>query len=352
MSYQIIVGQATYTVVDDLTDTFQVLLSGQVLSAEWNEPLPGFQINVDRPDIFVKTMAGGFFALAGHVNQLFPQLDSTAYAFDVSASAANTVGQTVTIAVPMGSTFPLAEQNFSLNYVPLRVQGRVTLAATGAPVANAAVTIDLPNALTLRSVSQFEHAAGTPVRSGSLSPSGAGRAVAQTAPLAALTLQLDNTAGLAPGFILRLGAPAAFLFVVIDSVGPEPGVVNLRTPVTRTVTAGEPAQRVTFTPDGNSQPLAEAIPAGLGLLPLGGSLAAGAVQIDDASPARVEYHAVGALADSQGYYRLDGIGRRRSISLRALNPPPPATPTHQAVQGWLVNPRQPVNIVDLPLTPI
>ena len=74
MRYQLNVNQRIYTVVDDGTETFQLLLSGQVLSAEWSEPLPTFQIEVDRPDIYVKIMAEGYFALAGKVERLFPML--------------------------------------------------------------------------------------------------------------------------------------------------------------------------------------------------------------------------------------------------------------------------------------
>ena len=105
---------------------------------------------------------------------------------------------------------------------------------------------------------------------------------------------------------------------------------------------------MTFAPDGTAQLLTDDLPAGIGLLPLNGNLGGDALQIDDADPLLVEYHAVGALTDSQGYYRLNGVGRRQTIHLRAVDP----LALNDAERDWLIDPRRPVNTVSLALTPI
>jgi hypothetical protein len=346
MSYQIEVNQRIYTVVDDLTDRFEVLLAGRVLSAVWNEPLPGFQIEVDHPDVFVNVMADGYFALAGKIGLLFPDLATQAYALQLTVDAPFHTGSTATVPVPPGSTFPLPQQLFLLHYRLVRLQGRITLAADGSPVIGAAVTINEPNLATLRSPTQFPHLAGTPIRSGSLNPAGGPRTITLAALRGEQLVMLNDTTGLAAGSIVRLGNPETYLFVVVDSVGPVPNQVHLRGLLTRSVAAGEVAQPVTFAPDGGSQPLATDLPAGLGLLLLGGNLGGNALLIDDATPTQVEYFAAGAIADSAGYYRLDGIGRVQSINLQAVNPPT----THDIERIWFIDNRRSVNTVNLALT--
>jgi hypothetical protein len=73
-----------------------------------------------------------------------------------------------------------------------------------------------------------------------------------------------------------------------------------------------------------------------------------AVQIDDGNPNLIEYHWIGALADSEGFYRLDGIGRRQSVTLYGRN----LAVTHDGTNVWFIDTNQPVNSVDLRLTPI
>ena len=109
---------------------------------------------------------------------------------------------------------------------------------------------------------------------------------------------------------------------------------------------GEEAQLVTFVPDGGLQQLTADLPAGIGLLPLNGTLGGDAQQIDDADPLLAEYHVVAAVTDNQGYYRLSGVGRRQTVHLRAVDAPA----LNDAERDWLLDPRQPINTVNFPLT--
>jgi hypothetical protein len=347
MSYTVTANQRLFTVVDDLTDVFQVVVTGRVTSAEWNTSLAAFQIEVDHPDVFVKTFPTGYFALAGKIPVLFPQLATQAYTLQITVSAPGHEGTTLTVNVPIASTFPLAEQNFPLNFTPIRIQGRVTLAATGTPVVSAVVRVDEANLSTLRTPTRFAHANGTPVNSGALNPSGALRTVIESAPPDAQQLRLSDTTGLAGGSILRLGSATGYTFVVLDSL-PQPGTVLLRGTPRRSVNFGEEARLVTFAPDGGSQQLTADVPAGIGLLPLDGTLGSDALEIADADPLRVEYHAVSAITDTQGYYRLSGVGRRQGVHLRAVDAPA----LNDAERDWLIDPHQPINTVNFSLTPI
>jgi hypothetical protein len=348
MTYSVTANQRLYTLVDDLTDRFQVIVTGRITSAEWNLPLATFQIEVDRPDVFVKILPTGYFALAGKIPVLFPELAMQAYALQITVSAPGHEGASATVNVPIATnTFPLPEQNFALNYAPIRLQGRVTLAATGAPLVNATVTVDEPNLSTLRAPTRFTHANGTQVNSGALNPSGAIRTVIEAAPPDAQQLRLSTTAGLGGGSILRIGNASAYTYVVLDSV-PQPGIVVLRGTPRRSLNFGEEARRVTFVPDGGSQQLTADVPAGIGLLPLNGALGGSALQMADADPLRVEYFSAAALTDTQGYYRLSGIGRRQSIHLRAVDAPA----LNDAERDWLIDPRQPINTINFSLTPI
>ena len=347
MTYQRTANQRIYTLVDDLTEIFQVVVTGRVTSAEWNTPLANPQIKVDHPAVFVRTFTTGYFALAGKIPVLFPELDTQAYALQITVSAPGHDGSTVTVAVPISSAFPLAEQSFLLHYTPVRLQGRVTLASTGAPVVSATVRVDEANLSTLRAPTRFAHLNSTQVNSGTLTSSGVLRTVIHSTPPDAQELRLSDTTGLGGGSILRLGNPMAYTFVVLDSV-PQPGIVLLRGTPRRSVNQGEVARLVTFAPDGGTQQLSDDVPAGVGLLPLDGTLGGDALQIDDPNPLQVEYHAVAAVTDSQGYYRLNGVGRRQTVHLRAVDAPV----LNDAERDWLIDPRQPINTVNFSLTQI
>lgn len=348
-SYEVVANQRIYHVVDDLTMRFGLLVAGRVRSASTGTALRQFDVQVDNDElgaVFVKIMLDGFFALAGNSARLFPDLANTAYQLDLTISAPHYRPLTTSVNIPANSTFPLPELALTLDLQTLRIAGRVTRADNGAAVGNGRVTVQETNVATLRTPLHFDHAAGTVVQPVTLAPNGAGRTLAAEARQSAGELVLDSAAGLGAGVILRLGPPHEFEYVTVDVPGSSPNSLVLRGITRRGFPVGSVVQPVTATPGAPPRALTEDLRAGDGLLLLDGAIAGDALQVEDADPARIEFHALDARTDAQGYYRLDGFGRIRTFTLFAEN----TASTQNANRTWTIEPLRPVNTVDLSLT--
>lgn len=345
--YQVQVGSRLYTVVDDLTSSYQVLVAGQVASEPSGVTLLPV-VQVDYPQVQVKIGRDGFFCLAAHVPQVFPDLDTTPYNLNLTIQAERHQPLSIPLLIPAGSAFPLPALDISLRYLPLRIQGGVTMGIGGAAVGLARVAIDQANLLTLRTPLHFDHLAGTPVSACTFADLGAGRSLVQAASFQAAELFLDNSAGLLPGSVLRLGGEPDYEYITVDAGGAQPGQVFLRGGLRRSYPAETPVQTVNVT-TGAVATLARDASAGQGLLWLVAGLAAGGIQVQDAIPAHVEHHALGALsrntAEDRGYYRIDGVVDLHTIRLHAENP----AATHLTDQDWNIDLTQPVNTVNLRL---
>ena len=73
------------------------------------------------------------------------------------------------------------------------------------------------------------------------------------------------------------------------------------------------------------------------------------IEIVDDTAALVEYHAPGAITDDNGYYRLDGITRVRTVYMDA------SAAGFAAMRepiAWTIDYGQPVNNVDFRLAPL
>jgi hypothetical protein len=348
MTFQRIINQYRYRAIVDHTNIFQVIVFGMASSAASHLPISGLHVSIDHADIAVNTLTDGYYALAAHVPQAFPALATQAYTFDITFSAPFHDDVLVTINIPPGSTFPLPPEDVVLTYRPIQIQGRVTLAATEQPQANATVSVHETNVATLRLPTRFAHSSRTPVQGGTLDPTSTRHRVARTSVPPASAVTLDATTAIATGTILRLGDPIAYLYVIVDSVDTATDTVQVRGGINRTVRQGEPAEVVTFTASGSTLALDQDIAIESGLLPLNGSIETAALQINDANPQQVEYHTLSALTDVQGYYRLTGINGRPSVLLRAVD----AMISNSAERNWLINIRERVNIVNMPLRPI
>ena len=83
-------------------------------------------------------------------------------------------------------------------------------------------------------------------------------------------------------------------------------------------------------------------------MPLPNELPVDTIEIADAAAVSVEYKTLGAISDADGYYRLDGIHRVRTVYLDASKTgfAKMASPT-----AWTIDYAQPVNIVDFRLFP-
>lgn len=243
MIYTVEANQRIYTVVDDLTTVFQVIAGGRVTGVPNDVTLRQFHVHVDHPDVFVKTSPDGFFCLAGIIDRIFPDLDSTDYLLTLQIDATNYQTQTVPVNVLMNSTFPLTQLAIAMAYTPLRLEGRVTLDADGSPVAGATVRVTQPaQTLALRTPLHFDHAAGTMINSCTLAPAAPRALVAGVTPPDD-RLTLDDASGLIAGNILQIGSPAAE-YVAVSGTGAAPGEVLLQAPVQSTHIAGAFVQRV------------------------------------------------------------------------------------------------------------
>jgi hypothetical protein len=359
--YQVQTESRTYTVTNDLTTTYRVLIIGSVQDETSGSPLGvPFSVQVSRPDLIVKTLAGGSFVVSGYPEVSFPYLATTNYPLSLTISAIGYRPQSPANNIPANSTFPLPPITVKLRRLPVRVQGRVVKQASDRPpVAGAKiVSVDDPNnppavhTCALRSLLYFDHASGVTVRERALTAIGSAKQLAADAPAGTTTLSLSNRTGLAANRIVAFGPDVQAEYAVIDSMDPEPsdltkpGNITLRNGLNHSFAAGTNAQRVTAGAIGTSRNLAADANAGDGVLLLDGLLNVDTVEVADPTATKVEYHAVGALSDTDGFYRLDGVGRVSTIFLNAS-----AAPLHDSTLGWAIEYSNPVNVLDFYLLP-
>jgi len=359
--YQVQAEDRTYTVAGDLTTVYRALVIGSVQDEISSLPLEGvWSVQVSRPDLRVKTAAGGSFAVSGYPEWSFPALATTSYSLTLAFAASGYRGQSLDVNIPAQSTFPITASLIKLRRLPVRIQGRVVKATSGrSPVSGAKlVSVDDPDsppavhACALRSPLYFDHASSVTVRERTLTPAGSARQLAADAPAGTTTLALSNRTGLAPNSLVAFGPDLRLEYAVIESMDPEPsdltqpGNITLRNGLNHSLAAGGQAQPVTAGAVGTSHNLAAGANAGDGILLLDGLLNVEAVEVADPLTTQVEYHAVGALSDSDGFYRLDGAGRVATLFLNAS-----AASLHDLTQGWTIDFANPVNVLDFYLSP-
>ena len=359
--YQVQTEDRTFTVTDDFTSTYRVLILGSIQDEISSSQLEaGVSAHVSRPDLKVKLAAGGAFAVNGYPEVSFPDLATTSYSITLAVSAGGYRSQLLTVNIPAQSTFPITESTVKLRRLPVRVQGRVVKATSGrSPVAGARlVSVDDPanpptvHTCALRSPLYFDHASAVTVREIPLTATGPVKQLAAEAPVGTTTLALSNRTGLAPNSIVAFGPDIQVEYAVIESMDPEPsdltkpGNITLRNGLNHRLAAGAQAQQVTLGAVGTSHNLAAEANAGDGILLLDGLLNMETVEVADPTATKVEYHAVGALSDPDGFYRLDGAGRVTTIFLNAS-----AAPLHDLTEGWTIDYSSAVNVLDFYLSP-
>jgi hypothetical protein len=161
-------------------------------------------------------------------------------------------------------------------------------------------------------------------------------------------LNLSVRTGLAANSIVRLTGSAGVLleYAVVDHLGPgaasTPGQVYLRNTFNSSYSvAGTAVDFVTATAAGAVGALSTDADAGDGVL-LSSVLFSGTVALETGTPS-AEFHEVGALSGSDGYYGLDGMGRVQELVLQATQGALTST------VDWFVEYDQPLNLVDFRL---
>jgi hypothetical protein len=343
--------------VDDCTTTYWALITGAVTDEIFGDFFsPEFVVEVSRKDLRAKTTPNGLYAVTGYPGQSFPQLNSTSYTVNLILSAPGFRDNPLQVTIPQNADFPVTVQNVAMRRLPVRIQGRVVSDATRVPIAGALI-LSMENAISppampitiVRSPLYFAHANGSPVQQVTMTLFGSAT-LTQNADAGAQILNLTARSGLTAHSVVRLANASQVVveYGVVDHLGPlaanQPGQVFLRNVLNRSYAAGvsTSVQFVNATSIGAPANLTMDADAGDGVLLANQFLNGTTVELEPATP-KVEYHEVGALSDSDGYYRLDGMGRVSEIFLQA------SQGTSKEIEDWFVEYDQAINIVDFRL---
>jgi len=358
-SLTITVDNTTYSVVDDRATFYDVVIQGAVtdeIAGSFNAP--GFSVETARADLQSKTTQQGLYGVAGYPNLSFPKLATTSYTVNLTLQAAGYQDYALAVTIPVNAIFPVTAPGAAMRRLPVRLQGRVVVDATGLPAAGAqVVSVDNPNPPSppppppvphtnlLRSPLYLAHAAGAQAQLVTLTTTGTAQ-LTLAAAAGATTVTFNTTAGLSGSAFIRFATPSQTLVEYAQAHGPglAAGQIVLRNGLNRSygAGAGTDVRFVTATPAGSASSLLIDADAGDGVLVTDQLFQSGTLVVDGGSPALVEYHELGAVADGNGYYGFEGVGRVQQLFLRA-NPATPGTP----VLPWAIEFDQPINVVDL-----
>jgi hypothetical protein len=349
-AHQVKANGLLYTVVDDCTISYQAVVTGEVtdeIFGDFREP--GLTVSVSRPDLRPKTSTDGLYAVAGYPAQAFPDLSTTSYPLTLTVGAAGFRTVTLPMTIPMNATFPVPAPPAALRRLPIRIQGRVVKDAIPHNPVGGVLVQSQPNPSTpttfvtaLRSPLYFPHTSGASVQAVSLTS--AGSAVLSTAAAAGSNvLNVSTRSGLAPGVLVQLSTPSLELleYGVVDSLGPgplaSPGQVFLASPLNRSYANAGAVSFFSASPAAPAANLLTDADAGDGVL-VATRPFTGTTLVADAGALNVEYHEIGALTGSDGFYGFDGMGRVQDIVLKAGASP--------KTVDWFIQYEQPINFVD------
>jgi hypothetical protein len=368
---QLFVDNRKYTLARDFQSSYQVLASGLVRDALTGEAPAGplsisLQLTkvaaidqVMKSLIFIKVLGSGLFCLAGVPERIFPDLSTIDYTLGLQIQVPGYKSVQLPVSIPSKSIFPLKTLlQVDMQPLPIRIQGRVMgMTTTPTPLVGASVfLVDEPNTtltehvVALGSPLYFPHSAGTTVQQLPLTPSGATRHLATSASAGNQFLILKDSTGLGLGDILLISSQEASEYVIVDNLPHNvPGQVTLFNVLNYSYAAVAETTVQQYTPGaaGTSTTLSRPAHIGDGVLFLPISLSpasAGTIKLADATSSLVEYHALGAVTDKDGYYRLDGITQVQTVYMATSAAGYPAM---KAPVAWTVDYTQPVNSVDL-----
>jgi hypothetical protein len=161
------------------------------------------------------------------------------------------------------------------------------------------------------------HPQGTDVRPIAVADTGTERRLTAPAESGARSVTLDDVTGLV-GRVVGLDWQHGLEFARVQAVDAATSTAALTGPLTRAYASDTRLKQFTVSPGTPpSRTLDRDADAGDGLLVLDGALDpdTAAVQIGNPATPEVEFAAVGALADADGFYALEGIGGVETVDL-------------------------------------
>jgi hypothetical protein len=349
-SHQVKVNDLLYTVVDDCTISYEVVVAGQVtdeIFGDFREP--GLTVSVSRPDLKPRTSTDGLYTIAGYPGQAFPDLNTTSYPLTLTVGAPGFRTVPLPMTIPMNANFPVPAPPAALRRLPVRIQGRVVKDAIPHNPVGGVLIHSQPNPSTpttfvtsLRSPLCFPHVSGAAVQAATLTS--VGSAVLSTAAaVGSKVLSLSTRSGLAPGLLVQLSSSSLerVEYGVVDSLGPgapaSPGQVFLTNPLNRSYANAGAVSFFSASPAGPTASLLTDAGTGDGVL-VATQLFTGTTLVVDAGALNVEYHEIGALTGSDGFYGFDGMGRVQDIVLKAGSNP--------KTVDWFIEYDKAINFVD------
>jgi hypothetical protein len=353
--YQVEAGSEEYTVVDAATTVYWAVITGLATDEIYGDlNAPGFAIVLARKDMKTKALSNGTYAICTYMAQSFPLFPGVGATVDYTLTAPGFRDLAVSTAIAANADLPaVAISPSAMRRLPVRIQGRVVHnTVTRPPIAGALITsvdnaaLPATHVTALRCPLSFAHTSGA-VQEVAIASLG-GTTLTQRVVGGDTVLNLNDRTGFTPGAIVRLTSPgeSCVEYGVIGHLGPgaanTPGQVYLQQPLRQSYpTTGTAVDCVTATPTGASGTLSADADAGDGVL-LASQLFKQTISIDSGGPA-AEIHEVGAMSDSNGYYRLDGIGRVATISLQVTQG------ALQQTTEWFLEYDQAVNQLDFRL---
>lgn len=325
---EILVGSRAYRWMPDLVLRGQLLAHGRVIDAIRGTAIGSFELRLDRGEVRARAMSDGQFAITCATRRA-----SGPVTVRVRAAGYHDGLTTFTIAPATASSLG----DVALVPAPVRVQGHVMEVDAG-PVAGARVLLEedveaapTVHPLALRAPLAHHIAAGTTVTERTSTPVGSPRTVLAEARRGDDLLFLSDRSALTTGSWIDIGDPTRRSFArVADRLGTTPvssaGWVRLAGPLVRGVSVGDSVRRVSIGAAAGTATVIREAREGDGVLWLDAPLASDAVEIG----AGVELAMVGALADADGWFAIDGLAGAPSVRLRAqsgvLLHPDPGTP--------------------------
>jgi hypothetical protein len=313
-----------YAIAFDRAARTLVFVMGAVTDdADGRIIVPPYRVVVDEPLLAASDHDAGY-ALIGDADAALTDTTVT-HPLAVAITCDGYRPASLDLVVPVNPVFPIRAP-VALRRTPVRLTGRITALATGAPVVGARLSITGPALPAPQRAVLLAQPLAADLTPGARFQGHAVVAVGSPVPIKAATalvqagsdeIAVDDRQNLAGGQLLRLGPPEATHWGEIAITPPNPGAgtVRLTAPLARSLRLGDSV--APFTLGGVAGPLCAPVGAafaGEAVIILDDLPAGDVVVITDA-PAPTRYASLGITSGPLGDYAADGLARLASPAL-------------------------------------